>query len=162
MKFRNVILVGLVFCLLTGCSNIEFTDKEITINPDNLVLDPNVEPIPQIPLEEKVIPKTVAIPGWNSISIPAGYEEVYVDFYNPEANTDLYNLVFEWRLINEEGYEVLYKSDLVAPGEHTEKIILSRSFDEGEYDTIIFVQPYKISDNSPTNNANMSTKLVVR
>lgn len=163
MKFRNIILVGLVFCLLTGCSNSSVIEEPVIVNP-NLVVDADAEPIPQAPLEEKSIPKTVAIPGWNVISIPANYNEVYVDFYNPEANTDLYNLTFEWRLLSEDGenFEVIYKSDLIAPGEHTEKIILSRSFTEGEYDTVLFVQPYKISDNSPTNNANMNTKLVVR
>ena len=157
MKLKSiVILFGILLLILTGCSN---TKEEFP-----LVIDLAAEPIPESHLDEETIPKMVAIPGWNSISIPDGYSEVYMDFYNPDANTDMYNLTFEWRLLNdsEQGYEVIYQSGIIKPGEHTEKIELSRSFEIGEYETVIFVQPYKISDNSPTNNANMNTKLIVR
>ena len=41
-------------------------------------------------------------------------------------------------------------------------IVLSKSFGIGEYDTTIFVQPYKMDGVTPTNNANMNTKLIVR
>ena len=161
MKYKSIILFGLIVCLLTGCSVNEVQKPQI-VNPNNLIVDSNAEPIPE--KEEIVTPKTVAIPGWNSISIPADYAEVYVDFYNPEANADLYYLTFEWRLLNdsEQGYEVIYKSDLIAPGESTEKITLTKAFEVGEYDTTIFVQPYKMDGITPTNNANMNTKLIVR
>ena len=151
------LLLLIMLLTLAGCSSTSDTPKY------SLEVDPNAQVISD-KFEEEVVSKTVAIPGWNSISIPTGYNEVYVDFYNPDVNVDMYNLEFEWRLLNDDGesYEVLYKSDLIAPGEHTEKIILSKSFEVGEYETVIFVQPYKISDNSPTNNANMNTKLIVR
>lgn len=162
MRIRNILFLGLLVSLivLSGCSN----NSERYYSLD---VDPQARPI----IEEEVLPKstssgmrTVAIPGWNSISIPAGYENVYVSFYNPDVNTDLYNLTFEWRLLNdsEVGYEVIYKSGVIGPGESTKEIVLSKSFEVGEYETTIFVQPYKISDNSPTNNANMNTKLIVK
>lgn len=174
MRVKLLIILSVIICLLVGCSSksdnintessLGVSNSELSkadSNLEELMVDPNAEPIPKAPLEETVV-KTVAIPGWNVITIPANYSEVYVDFYNPESNTDLYYLTFEWRLLNENGYDVIYKSDLMKPGEHTKKIALSRSFEAGEYETVIFVQPYKMNDNSPTNNANMNTKLVVR
>jgi flagellar basal body-associated protein FliL len=105
----------------------------------------------------------VAIPGWGSITIPADQTDIIVDFYNPEANEDLYYLTFELRLLDdsEQGYEVLYTSGLVEPGLHLQQISLSRSLAAGEYDAVIHVQPYRMDeDRTPTNNADMKTQLI--
>ena len=107
----------------------------------------------------------VAIPGWGSITIPAGETEITtVDFYNPEANADYYYLTFELRIKDDssEGYEVLYSSQLVPPGQHLQKITLTRPLEAGEYEAVIHVQPYKMDEaQTPTNNADMETKLIV-
>lgn len=102
----------------------------------------------------------VAIPGWGYITIPAGETEVAVDFPNPEANADKYYLTFELRL--KDTGEVLYTSGLVPPGKHVQKITLSRALEEGTYKAVIHVQPYKMdAAQTPTNNADMETDLVV-
>lgn len=114
--------------------------------------------------QENVDSKNVAIPGWGSLKIPANKTEVTVDFYNPDENKDLYYLTFELRLPNdsEQGYEVLYKSDLVEPGLHIQNITLSKSLKKGTYDAVIHVQPYRMDkDKTATNNADMQTKLIV-
>lgn len=108
--------------------------------------------------------KNVSIPGWGSITIPANETEVIVDFSNPIDNEGEYYLTFELRIINdsEQGYEVLYTSGLVEPGLHIQKITLSRGMEKGIYDAIIHVQPYRMDENkTPTNNADMKTKLIV-
>jgi hypothetical protein len=113
---------------------------------------------------EQTASKGVAIPGWGSIALNANDVEADVDFYNPEANADLYYLTFELRLPDDsdQGYETLYTSGLVEPGLHIQHITLSRGLSAGEYEAVVHVQPYKMDDEqTPTNNADMKTTLKV-
>ncbi len=104
----------------------------------------------------------VVIPGKGSLYIPAGETRVRADFYNPAENKGLYYLTFELRLPGEEGYETLYSSGLVEPETGVEEITLSRPLDKGEYTAVIRVQPYHMDkERTPTNNADIVTKLVV-
>lgn len=160
-------LVIIIFGLLMG---IFLTSGEKNNLPEEikggvgLEIDPNAGEYVE-PEREETPSKGVAIPGWGSITIPANQKEVTVDFMNPDANKDLYYLTFELRLLDnsEKGYESLYKSGLVTPGLHIQKIELSRALQAGEYDAVVHVQPYKMDeDRTPTNNADMKTKLIVK
>ena len=123
-----------------------------------LIIDPNageyVDPT-QTPVEPGV-----AIPGKGSITIPANQQTVSVDFYNPDANDGLYYLTYKLSLADTG--EVLYESNAIPPGKHIQSITLSRALPAGTYDAVIHVQPYRISDETPTNNAEMETKLIVK
>ena len=101
----------------------------------------------------------VSIPGWGSITIPANQQTVSVDFFNPEKNEGRYYLTF--KLILSDTGEVLYESNAVPPGKHIQTITLSRGLPAGTYDAMIHVQPFRMSDETPTNNANMKTTLIV-
>jgi hypothetical protein len=109
----------------------------------------------------------VAIPGWGSITLPAGVTEASTTLKNPDANADWYYLTFEMRLptVDEEtgaeSYEVLFTTGLIPPGQYCNKVTLTRALEPGEYNVILHVQPYRISDKTPTNNADMETVLVV-
>lgn len=109
----------------------------------------------------------VAIPGWGSITLPAGVTEAATTLKNPEANEGWYYLTFEMRLptVDEEtgveSYEVLFTTGLIPPGQYCNKVTLTRALEPGEYNVILHVQPYRISDKTPTNNADMETVLVV-
>ena len=109
----------------------------------------------------------VAIPGWGSITLPAGVTEASTTLKNPEANADWYYLTFEMRLptVDEEtgaeSYEVLFTTGRIPPGHYSNKVTLTRALEPGEYNVILHVQPYRISDKTPTNNADMETVLVV-
>ena len=105
----------------------------------------------------------VAIPGWGRITIPSGTTQITsVDFYNPEGNSGLYYLTFELRLLTDGGnYISLYQSNAIPPGKHIQSITLSQPLNAGTYDAVIHVQPYRMSDETPTNNADMKTTLVV-
>lgn len=129
-----------------------------------LTVDPNASEY-MAPVVENTPSQGVAIPGWGSITIPANSTVVTVDFNNPKENSGLYYLTFELRLLDnsKEGYEVLYKSGLVEPGLHIQKINLSRSLSAGEYNAVVHVQPYRMDEaKTPTNNADMKTKLIVK
>lgn len=107
----------------------------------------------------------VAIPGWGKLTIPVNTsKDIVVDFFNPDANAEKYYLTFELRIPanNAQGYEVLYKSGLIAPGKHIQKIDLTRGLPAGTYNAILHVQPYRMSDKSMTNNADLKLELVVK
>ena len=78
---------------------------------------------------------------------------------NPSANADKYYLSIEMRLA--ETGEVLFTTGYVKPGESINKVTLSRSLEAGQYNVIIRVQPCR-ADGSLTNNADMSTILIVK
>lgn len=106
----------------------------------------------------------VVIFGWASMTIPANQKEVIANFYNPEENSNLYYLTFELRLYsdNAQDYEVLYKSGLVEPGKLINEITLSHELEQGVYDAVIHVQPYRMNEErTRTNNADMIIQLVV-
>lgn len=109
----------------------------------------------------------VAIPGWGSITLPAGVTEAATTLKNPEANEGWYYLTFEMRLptvdeeTGEESYEVLFTTGLIPPGQYCNQVTLTRALEPGEYNVILHVQPYRMSDKTPTNNADTETLLIV-
>lgn len=109
----------------------------------------------------------IAIPGWGSITLPAGVTEAQTALQNPEANEGWYYLTFELRLptlneaTGEEGYEVLFTTGLIPPGQYCNKVTLTRPLEQGEYKAVVHVQPYTIDNQTPTNNADMETVLIV-
>lgn len=142
-------------------------------------LSPTVEPSPTVELQidpnagELVTPTPaptepgVAIPGWGSITLPAGVTEAATTLKNPEANEGWYYLTFELRLptvdeeTGEESYEVLFTTGLIPPGQYCNQVTLTRALEPGEYNVILHVQPYRMSDKTPTNNADTETVLIV-
>ncbi len=131
-----------------------------------LQIDPNagalITPTPA-PVEPGV-----AIPGWGSMTIPAGVTEAATSMRNPAENDGWYYLTFELRLpttdpdTGAETYEVLFTTGLIPPGQYCNKVTLTRPLEAGEYKAVIHVQPYRMSDQSPTNNADMETTLIVQ
>ena len=109
----------------------------------------------------------VAIPGWGSITLPAGVTEAATTLKNPAANEGWYYLTFEMRLptvdeeTGEESYEVLFTTGLIPPGQYCNQVTLTRALEPGEYNVILHVQPYRMSDKTPTNNADTETVLIV-
>ena len=103
--------------------------------------------------------RNVAIPGWDSFTIPANKTNVSVDFFNPKQNEGNYYMTFELRLANGES---LYQSGLVRAGDHIQNITLSHGLPAGTYDAYVHIQPYTADDDLiETNNADMALKLIV-
>ena len=162
----KVMLAIIVIALLAagawfflGERGTEPAQPTVTPTPaPKLEIDPNAgalitpTPAPQEP--------GVAIPGWGSMTIPAGVTEVQTAMQNPEANEGWYYLTFELRL--KDTNEVLFTTGLIPPGQYCNKVTLTRALEPGEYAAVVHVQPYRISDQSPTNNADMETVLIVK
>ena len=101
----------------------------------------------------------IAIPGWGSIRIKAGEKLVDVNLENPADNKDCYNMSFTLYLKGET--EPLAETGLIRPGESALKLELSRPLEAGEYEATVHVQPYRLTGNSATNNADIETILIV-
>ena len=110
----------------------------------------------------------VSVPGFGTWTIPPKVTKVNTDFFNPNSNADKYDLMFEVWIPKDvddlsKGYDVIYKSGLVKAGNHIQEVTLSRSFEKGEYDAILHVQPYTVGETQTAlNNANIKFKLIVK
>ena len=125
-----------------------------------LVIDPNAGEF----VEPERAPG-VTIPGFGSMTIPANTKELKgINLHNPTKNEGWYYLTFKLCLLDKNGAvsEVLYESQLVPPGKYIQDITLSRGLAKGEYNAVMKVQPYRIADKSPTNNANLKMKIIVQ
>ena len=158
-KAKWIILLVLILAVVAAALLI-FQPWANTPYGGGLIIDPNAgEYVKPTQTQSTIIP-SVAVPGWSSITIPANQQTVSVDFYNPERNEGQYYLTF--KLILSDTGEVLYESAAVPPGKHIQTITLTRALSAGTYDAVIHVQPYRMSDETPANNADMKTKLIVK
>ena len=113
--------------------------------------------------ESEALPEQgVTIPGMTALTIPAGQTRVRFDFFNPTENSGLYYLTFELDVYINGKPETLYSSGLVEAGKRLEEITLLHPLEAGEYSAAVHIQPYRISDNSPTNNADIMLKLTAK
>ena len=106
----------------------------------------------------------VTVAGFSALTIPPEIKIVPIDLHNPIENNGLYYMTFEFRLPDEseQGYEVLFKTGYVAPGQHIYHVELSRGMPEGEYTAQLLIQPYRMSDLTPTNNVSAVVRLTVK
>lgn len=169
-KWKILVVILAVLLLLTGGTMIFWggvpifpatapNDGGSTSQGAGLVVDPNAG---------EYVPKTpdpgVVIHGFGKLTIPPYTTEVAdINLYNPEENDGWYYLTFKLALLDENGEmsEVLYESQLVPPGLYLQDITLSRGLASGEYDAVMQVQPYRISDLSQTNAANLKFTIIV-
>ena len=110
-------------------------------------------------------PPGVTIPGFGKMTIPANTRELKgIDLYNPTENEGWYYLTFKLCLLDESDQvsEILYESQLLPPGLYIQDITLSRGLAKGTYEAVMQVQPYRIEDNSPTNNADLRLTIIVK
>lgn len=172
-------LIALLALLAVTVGLFVWQNQSANRGAPEATLSPTVEPSPTVELQidpnagELVTPTPaptepgVAIPGWGSITLPAGVTEAATTLKNPEANEGWYYLTFEMRLptvdeeTGEESYEVLFTTGLIPPGQYCNQVTLTRALEPGEYNVILHVQPYRMSDKTPTNNADTETVLIV-
>ena len=165
------ILVGVLAALLILCGawiiwgGVPFfpaaapNDDGSASQGGGLMIDPNAGEF----VEPERAPG-VTIPGFGSMTIPANTKNLKgVNLYNPDKNAGYYYLTFTLSLLDENGEvsETLYESQLVPPGLYLQEITLSRGLASGKYKAVMFVQPYRIADLSPTNNVDLKFTLNV-
>ena len=124
-----------------------------------LVIDPNAGEY-----VKPVVPG-VTIPGFGEMTIPANTKELKgINLHNPSKNEGWYYLTFKLSLLDKDGEvsETLYESQLLPPGQYIKDITLSRGLAPGEYAAVMHVQPYRIADTTPTNNADMRVTIIAK
>ena len=99
----------------------------------------------------------IKIPGYASISIPAGETDAKILLLNPEENP----CYFSFELILDETGESLFTSKMVEPGKAIQEETLARALEAGEYDATIKISTYSLDTNTQMNGANVKTKLLV-
>ena len=72
-------------------------------------------------------------------------------------NEDFY---LQFNIILRDTDEVIYSSGLVEYGNYIDKLKLNREIEKGEYDAVVFIQPYDIKLNK-TNNARFNIRLII-
>ena len=76
------------------------------------------------------------------------------------SKTECYYMTFGLYL--EENDELLYQSDLVAPGKYIQKMELSRPLEAGTYDAYVVCQPYQSDKVTKTNQGVVKITLTVK
>ena len=102
----------------------------------------------------------IAIPGWDHIEIEADKTDVKVNLINPEDNTDKYYMQFTIYLDGED--EPLAETGLIRGGESALELHLTHPLSAGEYPATVHVQPYRVQDSTPTNNADIELMLIAK
>lgn len=72
-------------------------------------------------------------------------------------NEDFY---LQFNIILRDTDEVIYSSGLLEYGNYINVIELNREIEKGEYDAVVFIQPYDIKLNK-TNNAKFNIRLII-
>ena len=129
-----------------------------TSQGDGLVVDPNADEY--VPPEQA---PGVAIPGFGKLKVPANTKDIIgINLYNPAENDGWYYLTFTLCLVDENGdvSDILYESQLIPPNYLVKNISFTHGLPAGEYAAMMNVQPYRIVDNSPTNNANLRFTII--
>ena len=165
-----IALAVLIALLITGLVLFLVLSEDAEPPKGGIVYDPNAgEYDPDNPLYQgSSSGNGISIPGFGTWTIPPNVTKVVTDFYNPPKNAGKYDMTFEVWIPEDpkdltKGYEVIYTSGLVKAGDHIQNVTLSRSFEKGEYDAVLHVQPYTADEyQTPLNNANVSFRLVVK
>ena len=105
------------------------------------------------------VEKGIQIPGYESITIPAGTTDVSVELMNPEEN----NVYFEISFHLPETDETIYTSKMIQPGQHLYEITLDKAMEAGEYPLTIRYGTYSADEAmTPRNGAEVNCTLIVQ
>lgn len=102
--------------------------------------------------------ESIAIPGYDTISLKSGTLYQSVNLYNPDLN----NCYFKMSLILPDGIKV-WESKLIEPGNGLYNIMLDKKIEPGEYEnTILKYECFTLDENrSALNGSEIKLKLVV-
>lgn len=127
------------------------------IAKDTIAIDDNLSDYsPQIELSNNVNANSIAIPGYDEITMQANSDEMYVALWNPKDNP----CYFKFVITLEKEDEVLYESKLVPPGKAITSVKLNRKIKEGRYPILIRMETYSLEDGSTPLNSGTSKTVI--
>lgn len=159
-----VVLCVIVLILLLVLCCLPTNQPEETLPSTDIADKPEATDASGQNIEQQDPAGNVLITGIWMIECSAGSTEVTTNLQNPSENAGQYYLVFEIRLPDDsaKGYEILYCSEPVAPGDCITNITFSHALEKDVYDAILHVQPLRMDEgNTPTNNVDLDILLMV-
>jgi len=168
-KKSKVLAIALITVVLLGCILSAGCTSTSTVTTNNSTTNSSSTDIPEVdqnagdyvkPVTGSMVLPNVTYIGFNKMTIPPNTTEIQgIDIYNPEANAGYYDQTFELFLENGES---LYKSGLVSPGKHIQKLTLTHGLNPGTYKAYLHIQPYLIDNpNAELNNGEVEFILEV-
>lgn len=100
----------------------------------------------------------IRIPGYPSITVDAGKENVTMNLFNPEGNP----CYFTFEIVLSDTGESIYKSDMVEPGKAITNVKLQHALSAGEHNAVIKISTASLTDGKSMNGANVETVLVAK
>ena len=120
---------------------------------DRISLDPNTENYtPKIELPENADPNSIAIPGYDELTMLAGTDEMYAALWNPETNPCYFKFTIEL----EDGNKKIYESELVSPGKAITTVKLNQKMKKGSYPVLIKMDTFSLEDGKTPMNGGTS------
>ena len=155
-KWKRFIPVALAAAVLAGAGIWQAAEPKEVTN-----YDVEFEAEQEAPEQETAGSSSggaIQIPGYKSISIPAGTRDVEVELMNPEQN----EVYFEISFYLPETDETIYTSKMIRPGQHLYEITLEREMEAGEYPLIVRYATYSADEAmTPRNGAEVNCTLAV-
>ena len=147
------IIIGAIFVITNSIENSsDSAGVGLTVDPDSgTFIEPEIE-------ELEKSDGGISIPGWGSINIAANETAVDVNLKNPEENEGKYDLAFTITLDGED--KPIAETGLIPAGKSALKLKLTKSLEPGTYEATVLVQPYRVDDQSKTNNAEIKTVII--
>ena len=147
-----VIIVGAVLVVTNSIENNDSAGVGLTVDPDSgTFVKPEIE-------ELEKSDGGISIPGWGSINVAANETTVDVNLKNPDENEGKYDLAFTITLDGEN--EPIAETGLIPAGKSALKLKLTKPLEPGTYEATVLVQPYRVDDQSKTNNAEIKTVII--
>ena len=101
----------------------------------------------------------IALPGYGGIKFPANSKKVTLELPNPTGNP----CYFRYTLALVETDEVLYTSELIAPGKMVKELTLNRALPKGTYTLRITIDTFSLADGTtPMNGGVQEVALTVK
>ena len=97
----------------------------------------------------------IRIPGYPSITVDAGKDNVTMNLFNPEGNP----CYFTFEIVLSDTGETIYKSDMVEPGKAITNVKLQHPLAAGEHNAVIKISTASLTDGKTMNGANVETVL---
>ena len=149
-----LVIIAVVIAVLAARSH-----KSDNLAP-GIVYEPSTKNDSDTAVEETPTLPDISIPGWSGIKLPANSKTAQVSLHNPIENAEYYDLSFSLSFADTD--ETIFTTGLVRPGEKCSQVSLERELEPGEYNAILFVQPYLLdATHTPTNNAALKILLIV-
>ncbi len=108
--------------------------------------------------QEGSVADGIQIPGYKSITIPAGTKDVSVELMNPEEN----QVYFQISFYLPDTEETIYTSKMIKPGQHLYEITLDKEMEAGEYPLTVRYDTFSADEAmTPRNGAEVNCTLIV-